>query len=211
MTHIETEGVITHMPNKELFPDSKRANEDDFFYRRDRELIERARREDEAEAQRRHLGEVTGIADDDILRDLHQLGYNRETVALLNLAPLVEVAWSDGTVTEQERKSIFEVAQQEGVEEGGPGWRQLAAWLDDRPSEQLFHSTLRAIGATLRALPLEEGERRKRDLIAHCTRIASASGGILGLGSKINEVEWRLISRIAAELKWDSEGAGARK
>src|SRR5437667_10226359 len=98
MRHRGTEGVITHMLDKELFPDSKRANEDDFFYRRERELIERARPEDEVATQRRQLGEVTGIADDGLLRGPQPVGYNRETAALVNLAPLVEIAGRDGTV-----------------------------------------------------------------------------------------------------------------
>lgn len=193
------------MPDRDAFSDSQRANEDEFFYKHDRELIEKARHQLEVETERRQMGDAAGIADDSILRDLQKLGYNRETVVLLNLTPLVNVAWSDGSMTGEERKLILEAAQQEGVEEGGPGWLQLAAWLNDRPSEEFFDSTLHAIRAALEALPPEEGERRKHELIERCTRIAAASGGVLGLGSKISGVERSLIARIAAELKHESD------
>jgi hypothetical protein len=57
--------------------------------------------------------------------------------------------------------------------------------------------------AALETLPLEESERRKRDLLAGCTRVAAASGGVLGLGSKISGVERSVIARIASELKYE--------
>jgi hypothetical protein len=192
------------MQDKDAFSDSQRASEEEFFYKHDRELIERARRQLEVEAELRQMGDAAGIADDNILRDLQKLGYNRETVTLLNLAPLVEVAWSDGSMTGEERRLIMEEAHQEGVEEGGPGWHKLAAWLNDRPSEEFFHSTLHAMLAALEALPLEESERRKRDLIAGCTRVAAASGGVFGLGSKISGVERSVIARIASELNYEA-------
>jgi hypothetical protein len=196
------------MQDRQSFAGSERAKEEDFFYKRDRELLDKARRQAEVEAERRYLGEITGIADEEIVRELQQLGYNRETVVLLNLSPLIDVAWSDGSLTEQERKFIFEAARQESVEEGGPGWRQLAAWLKNRPADQFFHSTLRALRAKFRALPREERERKERDLVAQCTRVASASGGVLGLGSKLSEAERRVIARITAELKYEADRAG---
>jgi hypothetical protein len=192
------------MADKDGFSDSHRANEEEFFYKHDRELIEKARHQLEVETQRRQLGEAAGISDDNILRNLQKLGYNRENIALLNLAPLVDVAWSDGSLTAEERKLVLEEARQEGIAEGGPAWLQLALWLNDRPSEEFFHSTLGAIRTAIEALPLEEGERRKRDLLAGCTRIAAASGGVLGLGSKISGVERNVIARIAAELKYEA-------
>jgi hypothetical protein len=79
------------MPDKDAFSDSQRASEEEFFYKHDRELIEKARRQLEVEAERRQMGDAAGIADDNILRDLQKLGYNRETVTLLNLAPLAGV------------------------------------------------------------------------------------------------------------------------
>ena len=41
----------------------------------------------EAEAARRNLAERSGVADDEVLRDLEALGYSSDTVMLLHLAP----------------------------------------------------------------------------------------------------------------------------
>src|SRR5262249_62401333 len=107
-------GGNTLMANKEQFTDSRR-REDDFFYRRDRKLILAARRQVDLEAQLRDLSAVTGISDRQILRDLQRFDYNPQTSILLELMPLVQVAWSDGSVNEQERERIFRIARLDGI------------------------------------------------------------------------------------------------
>jgi len=188
------------MPDKEVFGSTQRANEEDFFHRRDRELVERLRSKAEAGVALRQLGEITGIADEALLRDLQRLGFSQQTVMLLELAPLVLVAWSDGSVTPQERNQIFQVAHLRGVEDGAPAYAQLAGWLAVRPPEELFQAASRAIRAALEALPAEERESRRRALITHCSQVAAVSGGFLRLGSKISAAEQLTIRRIAEQL-----------
>jgi hypothetical protein len=57
------------------------------------------------------------------------------------------------------------------------------------------------MSAILRALPPNERESQKRDLVSACARIAEASGGVLGFGSKVHKEEQELIARITAELE----------
>jgi hypothetical protein len=85
------------------------------------------------------------VADEEILQDLQDLGYTPETVMLLHLVPLVQMAWAEGGVSDSERALIVEAARARGVEAGSPADRQLAEWLTSRPSERLFERTLRAI------------------------------------------------------------------
>lgn len=108
------------------------------------------------------------------------LGYTPETVMLLHLVPLVQMVWAEGHVSDRERDLIIEAARSPGIEAGSPADRQLAGWLTERPSDELFEKTLGAIGAVLQARPAEEREASRRDLLSYCTAIASASGGVLG-------------------------------
>jgi len=176
-----------------------RGLEEAYFHKREQELIEKLRRRGEEAAARRQLGERAGVADEEILKDLQALGYTPETVMLLHLVPLVQMAWAEGSVSDQERALIVEAARSRGVAEGSEADRQLAKWLATRPSEEVFDTTLRAIGAILQAGPAGERDASQRDLLSYCTAIASASGGILGFG-KVTDQERQVLDRISQEF-----------
>jgi hypothetical protein len=195
------------MPDKNPLDDLKRAKEEEYFQRKDQELIEKMRQRAKSESERLQMSAASGVTDDEALRTLQELGFDRETVLLLHLVPLVHVAWIDGDVSGRERERLFEAAQLRGVKEASPAHRQLSDWLDHRPSEEFFQKTLRAIRDILQALPAEEQKSRKQDLVTCSTQIARASGGIFGLGSKISEAEQRLIEQIAKELEHDHTAA----
>ena len=87
---------------------SRRTHEDDYFWKKDRELIEKARERAKIEQQLRELGEQVGITDPEVSRELAELGFTPETVKLLPLMPVLEVAWAEGGVTDAERKKWAE-------------------------------------------------------------------------------------------------------
>jgi hypothetical protein len=188
------------MADKEFFGDRRRSQEEEYFRRQEQELIEKLRKRGEEAAARRRLAEKSGVADEEILSDLQALGYTPETVMLLHLVPLVQVAWAEGGVSDRERDLIAQAARSRGIDGGSEADRQLTAWLERRPSDEFFEKTLRAIRAMLAAQPDAEGAVAGRDLLSYCTRIASASGGVLGFG-KVSDEERALLARITAELE----------
>lgn len=188
------------MAERDAFTDRRRGLEEDYFRKKEKELIDKMRSRAEAEAERRRLGEQAGVADEEILQDLQALGYTTDTVKLLHLVPLVQMAWAEGQVSDRERSLIIEAARSGGIDAGSPADRQLTGWLAERPSEDFFEKTLRAIGAILQARPPEERQASQRDLVSYCTAIASASGGILGFGAVTDE-ERRVLARISQELE----------
>jgi hypothetical protein len=185
---------------KDFLGDRRRGQEEEYFQKREQELIAKLRQRGLDEATRRHLAERTGVADEEILRDLETLGYTPETVMLLHLVPLIQMAWADGSVSERERALLIEAARARGIEEHSAADRQLAAWLTSRPSADLFEKTLRAIGSILQARPPAEREASRRDLVSYSTAIASASGGILGFG-RVSPEEQRVLARISEEIE----------
>jgi hypothetical protein len=190
------------MTNKEQSTDSRR-REDEFFYKRDQELILTARRQAESETQFHELMAVTGIRDHQTLQDLQRFDYNPQTVHLLELMPLVQIAWSDGSVNKLERERIFKIARLEGIETGDPTWHRLAQSLETRPSDEFFQATLRGLRASLEGLPAEDRRRRDRKRIMHCKSVASVSRGFLGFGLRICDAERAAINEIVATLEWD--------
>lgn len=195
------------MSEKDAFADLRKAKEEGYFRKKEQELIEKMQRRAQLEAERQQMGETIGIADEEILQDLQELGYTRESVSLLHLVPLVQVAWAEDNVTQRERQLIYEVARLRGIEEGSPAHRQLTDWLNHKLPKEFFQNTLRVLGAILEALPMEKRQASKQDLVSYCTQVATVSGGILGLGRKISDEEQALLEQIAAELERNHEAA----
>ena len=113
---------------------------------------------------------------------------------------------ADDLVTQPERDLIFEAARARGVLPDSPGFEKLAEWLNRRPTEEFFDKTMRIIRAILMVLPEEELESSKRDLLSYSSRVAEASGGILGMG-KIDRKERALLEEIAKILEQSHKSA----
>jgi hypothetical protein len=186
--------------DKELFGDRRKAQEDEYFRRQDQALIEKLQQRGREEVTLRRMAEQSGVADEEILRDLQALGYTPETLMLLHVVPLVQMAWAEGSVSDSERDLIVQAARARGVDKDSAADRQLDAWLAARPSDELFAKTLRAIGAILESRPPEERDATQKDLVARVTAIASASGGILGFG-KVSPQEQQVLTRITQEME----------
>ncbi|MEX2272386.1 MAG: hypothetical protein WD690_12985 [Vicinamibacterales bacterium] len=195
------------MTDRDAFKDRARGLEEDYFRRKEQELIAKMRERAAAEAARQAMGERTGVADAQILADLQELGYTADTVGLLHLVPLVQMAWAEGHVSMRERDLIIEAARARGIESGSPSDQQLAGWLVKRPSDELFSTTLRAIAAMLASRPEAEREAGEKDLLSYLTSIATASGGVLGWGA-VSDEERQVLTRITQELEKTHKPSG---
>lgn len=192
------------MTNNEWLADA-RSKEDDFFQRRDRALLQALRERDERQRMLRELRSAAGIADRDLLEDLSRIGYEPRTAILLELVPLVQVAWSDGSVNDKEREQILNIAARQGIAEDTPAWRRLNECCETRPSDEFFRVTLRALRALRGSLAAADRAQRDSDLLRNCAAVAAAYGGFLGLGSKISSMEEVVIAQIAAALKTEED------
>lgn len=181
--------------------------EEHYFRRRDAELIRELKQREAAREECKRIKQATGIADDQLVAELQASGYDSETVQVLHLVPLLQVAWADGEVSKQEKRHILEAARLHGVEPDSHAYRRLTSWLEHRPTEAFFRKSLRAVRAVLHALEPEQKRARKLSLLSLCTKVASASGGLFGLGSKISPVERALLAEIAAEVEPEHGGA----
>ena len=188
------------MTDRDAFAERGRSLEEEYFHRKEREIIEKMRVRAAAEEQRRRLGQETGVGDDDVLRDLQDLGYTPETVMLLHLVPLIQTAWAEGGVTQKERDLIVKAARSRGITAGSPADQQLDLWLAQRPSGELFEKTLRAIRTILQAQPDDARATSEKDLLELASAIAHASGGIVGFHA-VSDEERQILAHISEELK----------
>ncbi len=177
-----------------------RAQEDEYFRKRDLELVEKMRQKVAAEEARAALGEKTGIGNIEYLEELRQLGFTPDTVALLPLVPVLQMAWAEGGVTPVERNLIEKLANTRGIAAGSPADAQLMDWLANKPSDDVFAGATRLIRAMLASGSEQVSNLTADDLVKYCEQIAAASGGIFGLG-RVSGEEKALLTSIAADLK----------
>ncbi len=188
------------MPENDMLRERGRSLEDEYFRKRDRDLVEKMRQAAAAEEARQQMGSRTGLQDPEILDELQRLGFTPDTVVLLPLVPVVQMAWAEGGVTEAERALIVRLARSRGIEEGSAADRELSAWMTNRPDDAVFAHAGRLIRAMLASGSDKVANLSVDDLVQYCEQIAAASGGILGIG-RISAEERALLSSIASDLK----------
>ena len=187
------------MPDHDAFAKRGRALEEEYFRKKDRELIEKIRQAAATAHARTDLGRKAGLEDPKLVQDLQDLGFTPDTVGLLPLVPIIQMAWAEGGITQAERELILRLARSRGIEAGSAADRQLMEWITNKPAEDVFARARRLIRAMVDSSSAQTGDLNANDLVKYCEEIASASGGILGIG-RISAEERALLSSIAADL-----------
>lgn len=193
-----------------IFGDREKAMEEAYFRQEDAKLIgkirERAHLDDIAVA----LGEKLQIHNPELLQKVRDVGVTLETAAAFFLAPLVQVAWANGSVTKPEHDAVLRIARGRDVQTGSKAYAQLEEWLKHRPDDTLFDTAVETLKYGFSVLPPQEREERIKGLVDACHEVAEASGSNLGfvLGLKnlmglqsVSENEAATLDMIATRLR----------
>jgi len=189
---------------KDAFKERERGLEEGYFRAQDAKLIEKLREDARLEEIVLALAEHLQVDNPELLRRVIALGVTLDTGPAFLLAPLVQVAWAEGKVTDRERETVLRVAAARGVESGSPAHVQLLKWLKERPPDDLFDTAMEVIRGGLALLPPAEREERLKRLVQASHEVAQASGGlakVLGLGSGVTGEEEALLEAITTTLR----------
>lgn len=147
--------------------------------------------------EQQRIAQSMGTSNVSIAEKVKALGFDGDSARVFDLVPLIHVAWADGSVQRGERGAIFKVLQKRGIEDDSGAWRTIASLLEERPSDAWMRQSL----AVLREVTGGIGNR-SQEIVDLCIEVASASGGLLGLGigKKIDAEERALIEEIVGEL-----------
>jgi len=131
-----------------------------------------------------------------------------EELAALALAPLVEVAWADGHVTEGERQGVIEASRTLGLGQYAEFCRStLLRWLTDRPPTEALERWRRLLAAELLNTDGRAARIGQQDLIEEARRIAKmdersfVEGRSLDPRAGIVPEEQRVLDDLEAALK----------
>jgi hypothetical protein len=189
---------------KDLLKERERGAEADHFRREDAKLIEKMRERARVGDIAKALADKLRVDDAELLRRVTELGLDQETGPAILLAPLVQVAWAEGRVTDAERKVLLELAASRGLVAGMPAHDKVLEWLRQRPSDALFETALEVMRVGFSVLPAAEREERIKGLVESCRKIASASGEglarLIGMGD-VSGDEDRVLDAIATKLR----------
>ncbi|HEY0195853.1 MAG TPA: hypothetical protein VGC42_32285 [Kofleriaceae bacterium] len=174
-----------------------RALEDQFFEKENQEKIAALKHKDDSKASRDELRKASGMSDEAVLDQLVALGLRGNTIAALSLVPLIQVAWADGEIQDNERVAILQGAHGKGLEEGTPGYDLLQTWLQKQPGGELFTAWEAYIKALASQLNDEQNRLLKNQIVGFAKMVATAAGGILGFG-KVSSSEDAVLTRIEA-------------
>ena len=181
---------------KDIFQERGRAQEAAYFRNQDAQLIEKLHETARLEEIAIALAEKLQVDNPDLLLRVMELGVTLDIAPAFLLAPLVQVAWAEGEVTEREHQTVLRLAGSRGVEESSPAHAQLLAWLRERPHDTLFDTATEVIKVGLSVLPPDEREERIKRIVQACREVAETSGGLarlLGLGSGVSGEEASLL------------------
>ena len=180
----------------EILRDRGKSLEDEFFRREDQRLVAQLKELRSAEMSREALAKASGITKPEVLDRLLKLGIQAQTIAALSIVPLIEVAWADGALDAKERGAVLEHAGAAGITSGSPAHGLLDAWLQHRPSQQLLDAWRDLVRAIREEIGDEEATRLKAEIVDRARMVARASGGVLGLGSKVSSAEAAMLASL---------------
>lgn len=188
------------MAEGDFLDDRRRASEEDYFRKKDRELVEKMRKAAAADRAQGELSAKSGLHDPAMIAELGALGFTPDTISVLPLVPIVQMAWAEGGITPAERTLLVKLARERGIAEGSAADRQLSDWMARQPSADVFARATRLIRAMLDTGSGEAGTMSADDVIKYSESVAAASGGILGIG-RISSEERETLAKIVAALK----------
>ena len=183
------------MQSDEFMSDRRRALEDSFFAKKNAELLERLKRNLDSTDRKKALAAASGITDDAVLEHLLQANIQAETVAALGVVPLLAVAWADGKLDEREKQAVLTACETEGLQPGSEAYHLLDGWLKEPPTPELLAAWKDFIAAARTKLSPEALTALKDDVLGRARKIATTSGGILGI-STISGDEQRVLGEL---------------
>jgi hypothetical protein len=146
-------------------------------------------------AKRQGIAAAVGTTDADIVDRIEQLGLSGDSARILDVLPLVHVAWADGRVQQAERIAVLAVLEARGIPPKSDACLLIEALLEARPSETFLAQSL----SLVRDLAARSGAETA-NIVDLCAKVADASGGLLGIGARTSDKERAVMGEVAAAL-----------
>lgn len=192
------------MFEKDAIHQRGKALEDEFFHRVDKKLRENLRATMQRDEAVRTLKLATGFKSPALLEHLVDAGFTPPSIAAFALAPLVFVAWADGSISPAERQAILSAALKRGLKNAPSAFAMLESWLIEQPPKSLWKLWVEYADAFGQTLTPTLAEVMHQEILRLATNVAEASGRRFDRG-KISAEEQVILDRVAELFLIDSQ------
>src|SRR5690349_18400554 len=139
----------------DIWKDRGNAFEEQWANAQDEELVKKMREKARLEEIAESLAQVLQVEHPDILKRVADLGVTLETGPALLLAPLVQIAWAEGKVTDDERATVLRLAHGRGLAETSP------AYASSHSGSTSVRRTICSMSPSRCCRPRSQGSRRQ--------------------------------------------------
>jgi hypothetical protein len=176
-----------------------RVLEELFFFKENSVLIEKKQQLQKMECNMKTVSGISGISNEPVLRKLIELNVQAEVLATLLIIPLVEVAWADRKMDEEERAAILNAAKDNRIF-GGPIDKSLFEhWVQQEPPKGFLEAWIFYMQGLCQLLGEEERQALRSDILRR-TRIVAEAGGA-GSKTKLSRQKENVLLRIETAFK----------
>lgn len=187
-----------------IFGEREKAMEEAYFRDQDKRLLDKLRKQAGLDEIAIALGEKLEVDNPQLLAAVKDLGVTLDTAAAFFLAPLVQVAWSEGKVKKAEHDVVLRIATERGLAEDSPAFAKLKEWLAIRPPDNFFATALEVMNAGFAVLPAAEREERIKVVLGSCRKVAEASAGVgrlFGIDDGVSTIEASTLKHIESAFR----------
>jgi len=170
----------------------RKAQEEEYFRRQNAEAAARLK-------ARRDL-EGAGVKDPGLVKLLLQSGFDSDRVRALFLQPLIEMAWADGRVKDEERAKILKFVEDRGISEGSKAFATILTWLDGGSEEESFLQAKTLLEPIVTELK-KSGHDESDWIVQSAEQIAAVTNSLFGFGETVSKDEKRLLQELIGRLK----------
>ncbi len=176
-----------------------RALEELFFFKQNSILIEKKMQLQKMERGLKTMSGISGISDAAVLRKLVELNVQAEVLATLLIVPLIEVAWADRKIDEEERAAILKAAENNRIF-GGPIDRSLFEhWLQYEPPKGFLEAWVFYMQGLCQLLNEEERRALESDILQRARTVAEA--GRPSSEAKISRKKEKALLKLESAFK----------
>jgi hypothetical protein len=180
--------------------DKPSRSEDEYFHRRDRELLEQKKRAEAEVEERQALASALGVTNDDLMRRLQAQQITPELAVLLPWLPAIQVAWLKSLTSAERDWLLNHIQANQTPPLGAAAAARLTEWMAASPGDQLYAAAREALALQLATLN-PDAAAALRDKVLNAARgVSAASGGVLGIGS-VSSDEKAALDALEQQLR----------
>mgnify|MGYP006430712031 CR=1 FL=1 len=145
------------------------------------------------------LEKETGISDSLSLENAIELGLHSKNYRILELIPLVKMAWADGIFGKKEEKIVKEVARERQIDHLPSFPELLDIWRRKSPNPNFFLIWKEWVQSQKEKMVDAEFDQYAQKTLNLCEKVARSSGGVWGIRS-VSDKEKKTLQKIKSAL-----------